>query len=212
MLRAERIGAGNSNLTVRMTNTWKCLWARAAFLVTVAAMIAVAARADAPAPAAACRFAGASVQLLATVVTTRDTDVHCLGLDIDADRNITDIRIESHKGDAAAGGVHLKRFPIAAIGSDYGAVLDGRPGHDALILQGRIAEKASRAQLVIRYLHNGITGEFRSCALSLDKNAAGDWTLVNAHDRVVSRIVVKNWKIPILGTVGIETLEGVCAA
>lgn len=195
-----------------MIFTQKRLWAGAALIAAVMATITFAARVNAF-PAPACHFAGPSVELLATVVNTRDTEVHCLGLDVDADRNITDLRIESHKrGDDAQGDTRLKRFSLAAIGTDYGAVLDGRPGHDALILQGRIARGASQAKLVIRYLYNGITGEFRSCTVRLDKNADGEWMLLNARDRVVSRIVVKTWKIPIVGTVGIDTLEGACIA
>jgi hypothetical protein len=195
-----------------MTDIRKCAGAGVAALVLAAAMIAVAGWADAAPRGAACRLTGPSAQLLATVVNTRDSQVHCLGLDIDAHSNITDIRIESHDGNDAAGGTRLKRVPVAIVGSDYGAVLDGKPGHDALILQGRIEAGARRARLVIRYLHNGITGEFRSCAVTLDKTAAGDWTLIDAQDRTVSRIVVKTWKIPLLGTIGIDTLEGACAA
>jgi hypothetical protein len=195
-----------------MTHTRKSARRCAALLALAAAIVVFAAPSDAAPHGPACRFAGASAQLLATVVNTRDSQVHCLGLDVDAQRNITDIRIETHDGNGAAGAIGLKRVPVATVASDYGAVLDGRPGHDALILQGRIEPAAPSARLVIRYLHNGITGEFRSCAVTLDKNAAGDWTLVNARDRVVSRIVVKTWKIPLIGTIGIDTLEGACAA
>jgi hypothetical protein len=195
-----------------MTNTRKSAAARAALVALTAILSVLAAPSDAAPTGAACRFGGASAQLLATVVNTRDSQVHCLGLDVDAQRNITDIRIESHDGNDAGGGVRLKRVPVATVASAYGAVLDGKPGHDALILQGPIKAATRSARLVIRYLHNGITGEFRSCAVKLDQNAAGDWTLVDAQDRVVSRIVVKTWKVPILGTVGIDTLEGACAA
>ncbi len=193
-----------------MTDTRKSAAACAAALA--AAFFVFAAPSDAAPRGAACRFAGASAQLLATVVNTRDTQVHCLGLDVDAQRNITDIRIESHDAQDDASAIRLKRVPVTTVASDYGAVLDGRPGHDALILQGPIKAAATSARLVIRYLHNGITGEFRSCAVRLDKNTAGDWTLVNAQDRVVSRIVVKTWKIPLIGTIGIDTLDGACAA
>ncbi|HZS82374.1 MAG TPA: hypothetical protein VFA50_05860 [Stellaceae bacterium] len=166
---------------------------------------------------ARCAEAPGSVQKLAVIVNTRDNNFNCLGVTVDATAAIRNIRFESHefRTDPAthrpvSTGVHVKEFPLEVIASPYGAVLDGQPGHDAVILRGRIPAGAAQAALDVRYLYNGITGEFRSCRVNLDRDGDAVWHLVNARDEHVSRILVKTWALPLVGTAGIETLEGVC--
>lgn len=153
-----------------------------------------------------------SAQNLATVFNTRNADVHCLDVELDPNRDITGIRIKTYDASAGARSVHVTRLRLAAINAASGAVLDGRPGHAALILQGHIAKNMTQARLNVRYLYNGLTGQFRSCPIQLHKKASGQWVLFNGQDRVVSRIVIETWRLPLIGTVGIKTLEGVCTA
>jgi hypothetical protein len=46
---------------------------------------------------------------------------------------------------------------------DHGAVLDGRPGHDAVILRGRIAVRTTSAALTLEFLRDGLTNDYRYC-------------------------------------------------
>jgi hypothetical protein len=107
--------------------------------------------------------------------------------------------------------VHVRDFSLAEIASPHGAVLDGVPGHDAVMLQGDIPPAATAASLAVTFLYNGITGESRECSITLDRRQETSWHLMNSRNQDVSLIVVKTWALPIIGTVGIETLQGICA-
>jgi hypothetical protein len=164
-----------------------------------------------------CASAVPWVQPLAKVVSTRDANYHCLGVSIDGRADIRGIRFETHDmaADAAtrrdaSRAVRVKEFAPAEVASEHGAVLDGTPGHDAVILQGRIVAGSPVASLVIRFLHNGITGEFQECPIRLNRREDGNWHLVNDRDQDVSTVQVRTWSLPIVGTVGIETLAGLC--
>jgi hypothetical protein len=63
----------------------------------------------------------------------------------------------------------------------------------------------------VTFLYNGITGESRECSITLDRRQETSWHLMNSRNQDVSLIVVKTWALPIIGTVGIETLQGICA-
>jgi hypothetical protein len=90
-------------------------------------------------------------------------------------------------------------------------VLDGAPGRDAVLLRGPITGGVAVARLVVSYLHNGFVGEFRECNVALERDDASRWRLMDAQHNPVSRILVRTWAVPLVGTVGIETLQGVCA-
>ncbi len=160
----------------------------------------------------------ASEQQLAKIVNTRDDNVHLLSVKVDGKADITGIRFETSKTrrdpadrGAVAPDIRIREFSPAAIASRRGVVLDGTPGHDAIILQGVIAPGAATTSLAISYLYNGITGETRVCRVSLDRGRGTSWRLINSRNQPVSLIVVKTWALPIIGTVGIETLQGICA-
>ncbi len=105
--------------------------------------------------------------------------------------------------------MRIRAFAPAEIAQASGVVLDGVPGYDAVILQGDIVAGAAKAELILKFLHNGITGEFQQCAVRLE-HAGARWRLADAQDRPVPLVVVRTWALPILGTVGIDTLEGIC--
>jgi hypothetical protein len=165
-----------------------------------------------------CSKSAGRVQQLAKIVNTRDRNYHCLGVSVDAEANISGIRFETH--DAArdqanpqlgSRDVHVRDFSLAEIASPHGAVLDGVPGHDAVILQGQIPPAATAASLAVTFLYNGITGESRACSITLDRRPERRWHLTNSRNQDVSLVVVKTWALPVIGTVGIETLQGICA-
>lgn len=156
---------------------------------------------------AACRRTGAVVQPLATVRNTYDRDYQCLGVRVDAAANVTAIRFETHRPD---GHGTNRDFTLAEVASDRGAVLDGRPGHDAVILRGRIAAHAGSAALTVAFLRNGMTGEYRDCHVTLARDPAKAWHLLDAAGQRTSAIVVQTWGLPLVGTLGIDTLRGIC--
>jgi hypothetical protein len=165
-----------------------------------------------------CRRVSAAVQPLAMVTNTRDRDYDCLGLSLDARAEVTAIRFETHPEASAANPaaplVHIREFALSDVASADGAVLDGRPGHDAIALQGLIAAGAASSDLVLRFLYNGLTGEMRRCALTIDRVAreGGGWELKNAGGERVTQIRIRTRSLPLLGTIGIETIEGACPA
>jgi hypothetical protein len=161
---------------------------------------------------AGCDANTGSVQQLAEIFNTRDRNFQCLGVKVDGNA-LRALRIESHKliGTATAPtqNIRIAEFPMAELESQHGAVLDGTKGHDAVIVQGSVSPKDGDVELVTRYLYNGLTGEYRSCRIKLDHSAPA-WRLINQFNETVSRIVVKTRSVPVLGTIGIATLEGAC--
>lgn len=179
----------------------------------IAALFSLGGTADAAPSHAVCASASAAVQPIAEVDNTRDGNFHCLGVSLVGGR-IAALRVESHKFNSVyrrvAEEVNVAEFPVAQIESSRGAVLDGEPGHDAIIVQGHFTA-AGRAELVTRYLYDGFTGEYRSCSFAIDRAPDSHWQLVNGDNRAVSTILVRTRQVPLFGTVGIATLEGACA-
>jgi hypothetical protein len=161
--------------------------------------------------AADCAARSGSVQPLAKIVNTRDRSFDCLGLSLDARANIAAIRFEKHDSSVTAAAIHVREFSPAEVATARGAVLDGTPGHDAVVLRGQIGAGATSVPLVVTFLYNGFTGEYRACRATLDRVAGGGWRLMDADDRPVSVVVVKTWGLPVIGTVGIAALQGICA-
>jgi len=154
-----------------------------------------------------------SMQQLAKIVNSRDDSYHCVGLTISNDA-VRSIRFETHRFSSDHGSIseNIKviDFPVALIESSHGAVLEGEPGHDAVILQGRFSRPTTTAVLIIQYLYDGFTGGYRSCEIRLDKSADSRWHLMNARHENISRIVVRTWSLPLIGVAGISSLEGAC--
>jgi hypothetical protein len=162
-----------------------------------------------------CPVVSPSVQQLAKIENTRDFSYNCLSVSIDASANILAVRFEKHDFGSTRGStrtplpLQIREFTPAEIATDQGVVLDGTPGHDAIKLRGRIVAGAAAAALVVSYLYNGIAGEFRECGVALQRNGL-NWRLVNAENRKVPLVVVRTWALPLIGTVGIDTLQGIC--
>lgn len=164
----------------------------------------------------ACTSFTTSTKQLAMIDSTGDDSFQCLGLSLDGN-TVTAIRLETH-GVASAGQhtdlqpIEIAEFPEAVMESRRGAVLDGRPGHDAIVLRGHFPTAAGNVELVISYLYNGITDEYRSCKLTLRWASDSGWRLTNGFDQMVSHIDIVTRKIPVVGIIGIANLEGACPA
>lgn len=162
-----------------------------------------------------CKIASVSVQPLAEIKNTRDDNYNCLSVSIDG-HAITALRVEAHSftTDAHRAAIELIKimtFSVSQIESSQGAVLEGVPGHEAIILRGNFSSGSGEAQLVTSYLYNGIIGEYRSCAFKIERGADATWRLVDRFERPISHITIRTRRIPLLGTVGIANLDGACA-
>ena len=162
-----------------------------------------------------CPAGSPTLQPLTKIENTRDFNYNCLSVSLDAGANILALRFEKHEFGSNRGSTRtplppqIREFTPAEIAADQGVVLDGTPGHDAIKLRGRIVAGAPAASLVVSYLHNGLVGEFRECGVSLERTGQ-NWRLLNAESRRVPLVIVRTWALPLIGTVGIDTLQGIC--
>jgi hypothetical protein len=159
-----------------------------------------------------CTQSTESIRLLAMIDSTHEDKFQCLGLYLEGD-TVKGIRLETHSfasahRDPGSEQVEITEFAVAVVESSRGAVLDGVPGHDAIILQGHLSTAPVTAKLV--YLYNGITNEYRSCPITIDRGPDAGWRLVNRFNQTVSHIVVRTRRIPLVGPFGIAELEGAC--
>jgi hypothetical protein len=162
----------------------------------------------------ACAGSSGSLEQLATIEDGSEGGFQCLGVLLDGD-SVKALRLETHRfAPDGAGGSHervvIAEFPPAVVESRKGAVLDGVPGHDAIILQGQLHPPPQPTILVTSYLYNGFTGEYRSCQITLDRQPNAGWRLIDRFSQTISRIVVKTRQMPVIGAFGIATLEGAC--
>jgi len=162
-----------------------------------------------------CADSTTSIKQLATIDNNRDGSFQCLGLSMEGD-TVKGIRLETHRfvptgAHTGAEQVKTAEFSMAVVESRRGAVLDGVPGYDAIILQGHFTTPSGMATLVTSYLYNGFTGEYRSCQMTLARAPDASWRLVDRFDRTVSHIVVRTREMPLIGAFGIANLDGACA-
>ncbi len=158
-------------------------------------------------PDLTCTDSTGSTRQLAMIDSASDGGFRCLGVLL-RDHKVAAIRLEAHRF-AAAQQIKVTEFPPSAV--DHGAVLDGIPGHDAIILHGDLATPSGRPELELSFLYNGLTGEYHTCRMSIDRSPESGWRLVNSLDQPVSHIVVRIRELPVIGIVGIADLEGACA-
>jgi hypothetical protein len=163
-----------------------------------------------------CMNSSGSVQQLTTIEKPGENTIQCLGVALEGDR-VKALRLETHNFASRdrhieAEEVKVTEFPLAVVESSRGAVLDGIPGHDAIILQGNFSASSNQTKLVASYLYNGFTGEYRSCSITLDRTPDAGWRLVNRFDQTVSHIVVRTRDMFVIGPFGIANLDGACAA
>jgi len=130
-----------------------------------------------------CGISTQSFKQLAVIEHAADDSFQCLGLTLDG-QTVMAIRLETHRfsRDSAhlgAGHIDVLAFPPEVVRSTHGAVLDGVPGHDAIILRGALVGQSDPQHLMMSYLYNGFTGEYRSCQVTLEHAIEPGWRLVN---------------------------------
>jgi len=159
-----------------------------------------------------CAHSTDTVKQLAVIENPSDDSFQCLGVSLQGD-TIKAIRLETHSSASSpdAARVVVEEFPPAVVESNRGAVLDGVPGHDAIIIQGKLSTPATKKELLTSYLYNGFTGEYRSCQIALDRAPDVGWRLINRFDQTISHIVVRTRQMPLIGDFGIESLDGACS-
>jgi hypothetical protein len=145
---------------------------------------------------------------------TSDGGFQCLGVSVEGD-SVKAIRLERHSFASEAGHlaselIKVVEIPTTVVDSRHGAVIDGIPGHDAILLRGHFSTPAGTGELEISYLYNGLTGEFHTCQIALDRTSNAGWRLVNRLDQTISLIGVRVREVPVIGVVGIANLEGAC--
>jgi hypothetical protein len=157
-----------------------------------------------------------STKQLAMIDSAGDDSFQCLGLSVEGG-TIKAIRLETHGIATTARHLDLQQietteFPKAVLESKRGAVLDGSPGHDAIVLRGHIPTVPGDMEMMISYLYNGITDEYRSCPLTIRWASDTGWRLADSVDQTVFHIGIITRRVPIIGLIGIANLEGACAA
>jgi hypothetical protein len=161
-----------------------------------------------------CSGSVGSVYHLATMDNALDGSFQCLGLSLERG-TVVAIRLETHHFAASgrqadSANVSIDEFPLSVVESSHGAVLDGVPGHDAIILRGLFPKSPDRVELVTSYLYNGFTNEYRSCLITLDRGPNGGWRLLNRFNQTISHIAIRTREMPVIGPFGIAELEGAC--
>lgn len=186
------------------------------YLVGTASVAAIGSATAPPAPQQnSCSNSTGSYYHLATIDNALDGSFQCLGLAMQRG-TVVALRLETHRvlpsdRGATAMDVSTEQFPLAVVESSHGAVLDGVPGHDAIILRGYFPKSPEKVELTTSFLYNGFTNEYRSCPITLDREPNGGWRLLNRFNQIVSHIAVRTRQMPVIGAFGIADLEGVCS-
>jgi hypothetical protein len=140
----------------------------------------------------------ATFQLLASITNDRNSDLQRLGVLLDAGE-VVGLRFDTINGNNP----HVSDFSIDDIRA--GAVLDGDAKHKAIVLRGSIYSTVGNADLIITYLANGLSGKRKDCYARMERDASGQWHIVNIYEhKWVDRLVIKTRHL------GISTIQGVC--
>ncbi len=166
-------------------------------------------------PAAVCATSSPSFQQIASLHKVGESDFQCLGVSLE-NGAIKGIRLETHHFNAtdppsALEQVKVEDFPQAALESDRGAVLDGIPGHDAIVLRGHFTTPSHQLALVASFLYNGFTDDYHGCEIAIVRSPDSGWHLVDRFNQTIFDIVVQTRKFPLIGDFGIANLDGACS-
>jgi hypothetical protein len=165
-------------------------------------------------PDKSCASAKAATLPIAIIDKIGERDFQCLGVSLE-NGAIKTILLETHSfadigKQPEQERTRLEEFPQAVIDSLRGAVLDGIPGHDAIILRGRFITPSHKLELVASFLYNGFTNEYHSCRITLEKTPNRNWRLVDRLDQTITHIAVRTRQMPLIGAFGIANLDGAC--
>jgi hypothetical protein len=139
-------------------------------------------------------------QPLASITNDRNADLQNLGVLLVLGR-VVGLRFDTINGKHP----HQSYFSLDEMTS--GAVLDGDGKHKAIVLRGSIDSTAGKADLVVTYLANGLSGRQKDCPARMVRDESGQWHIVNIYDQKwVDHLVVRTRAL------GIATIQGICPA
>jgi hypothetical protein len=143
----------------------------------------------------------ASEQKLLTLTNDRDALVSDLDFQVDAQGAVQGLQYNVHD----SGQTTVKNFTMAELGAAEGVVLEDQQGVKALLLRGHADVPTGKGQFVIRFINNGLSGDYKECNINLSRGGTGIWTLFNAYTgKAVDAAKVLTWSL------GIQTIDGIC--
>lgn len=143
---------------------------------------------------------------LAAITNDRDAGVSHLNLMLNDEATVRGIYLAtSDPGNKEHSDTSGQVYWLQGIESRDGVVLGQGQGIEAIFLRGTIPPRGDRADLVIRYLSNGVLRHFAECRIGLQRLGPYNWQRVNAYTGVpIKSIQVRTWML------GISTLANVC--
>ena len=136
---------------------------------------------------------------LISVYNDRNTGYSDLELVVDGQGVPQGIKWVPHEKFVAA----EKSFTLAQLAA--GAVLEEQQGIKALTLTGRLDLAAAQGRWALKYIANGLSGEYKSCDMVVKRTPQGDWAVMNATTgAIVQKAKIITWSL------GIKTIEGIC--
>jgi hypothetical protein len=147
--------------------------------------------------------ASPTLDQLATVSNDRNADVSMLSLEVENNGTVDGLYFSTKHADT--GQTTHTEFPLSQIQSADGVVLDGDATHKVFILQGTIDAQKGSGLLTVKYLANGLTGEYQQCGgIKLQRAQDQKWSLFNYKNQPLTKIEVVTWAL------GISTVQNVC--
>lgn len=141
-------------------------------------------------------------QPLVEITNDRDRAISNMALMIDAEERVTGLYTET---ETPRGIDENNIYPLKELQSSKGIVVEERDGRDVIRLQGKVDDERGRAQLTIRYLTNGLFGQYKLCKLVAKRDTSGQWQAENPETgRSVRRVHI------VTHSLGIKRLQGAC--
>lgn len=140
------------------------------------------------------------LESLLTISNDRGTDYNVLSGMVDDRNNLTGVDFANFTGGHSSGS---KQYPANQIGTSNGVVLVNEQGVDALILRGKI--NGGEADLVVRFIFNGLSKEYHECKVTGVRGTDNVWHMKNAYTgKMVDKAKLITYSI------GIKTIDGIC--
>lgn len=141
-------------------------------------------------------------QLLVEITNDRDRDVSNMALMIDPSAKVSGLYTETESsGDVVENNI----YPLKELQSSKGVLVEEYDGREVIRMQGKVDESKGKAELKIRYLSNGLWGNYKVCKLAAERDGNGQWQAYNPETgRAVRQVHVVTYAL------GIEKLQGAC--
>jgi hypothetical protein len=169
------------------------------FIFVTNAQAQVTGIANAPVPP------GVRLHLLATITNNRNSDVHELNVEINPDQSVRGLYFNSFINSTQPPIHRTREFPLSELLRPKGATIIAESGHDVIYLFAQLGPQQRSADLVVRYLSNGLFNSYEDCSLKAAIDDSGEWNLLNAYTgKKLDQIIIQAWSL------GVSTIENVC--